>query len=60
MHYLTLISQAFDPTLSSNAVWEEALRISGVAMGGIFVVMGLFAAMIVALTKLFPDEEESR
>jgi hypothetical protein len=60
MNYLTLISQAIDPTLNSSAVLEEALRISGVAMAGIFFVMALFAAMIVALTKLFPDEDESR
>jgi hypothetical protein len=60
MNYVTLLSQVVDPTLSSDAVWEEALRISGVAIGAIFFVMALFAAMIVALTKLFPDEGESR
>jgi hypothetical protein len=38
-------------------VLSEALHVSGIGMLGIFVVMGLFAAMITLLTNLFPDGE---
>lgn len=44
---------------AENDVLAEALRVSGIGMLGIFVVMGLFAAMITLLTKLFPDGDVS-
>lgn len=37
------------------AVLSEAIRVSAIGMLGIFVVMGLFALMIILLTRVFPD-----
>jgi hypothetical protein len=42
----------------STSALPEALRISGVALVAIFCVMGLFGAMILLLTRMFPDVEE--
>ncbi len=39
-------------------VLHEALRISGIALAGIFFVMGLFGGMTVVLTRLFPADDE--
>lgn len=41
--------------LMTNSALPEALRISGIALVAIFVVMGMFGAMIALLARLFPD-----
>lgn len=46
-------------TTTAASALPEALRISGVALIAIFCVMGLFGAMIMLLTWLFPDESEN-
>lgn len=45
-------------TTAAASALPEALRISGVALVAIFCVMGLFGAMIMLLTWLFPDGSE--
>ena len=56
-----MMSELFDQVnvlnVYGSVVWQEALRVSGMGMGGVFFVMGLFAMMIVALTTCFPDNE---
>lgn len=44
---------------AATSALPEALQISGVALIAIFCVMGLFGAMILLLTWLFPDESEN-
>jgi hypothetical protein len=57
MNFLLLAAAQPATEPAETDVLAEALRISGIGMLGIFVVMGLFAAMITLLTKLFPDGE---
>lgn len=49
---LAASNDAVSPTL------HLALQISGIALAGIFLVMGLFGGMIVLLTWMFPEREE--
>ncbi len=42
-----LLNQAAALSIADTAVWQEALRVSGIGMIGVFFVMGLFATMIV-------------
>lgn len=36
----------------------ESLRVMGMGMAGIFVVIGVFYALIVVLGKLFPEKAQ--
>jgi hypothetical protein len=54
---LELLNRAEVLNGADTTVWQEALRVSGIGMSGVFFVMGLFATMILALTTLFPEEE---
>ena len=53
-----LASATTTPTIAPTAgALTEALRISGVAMMAIFVVMGLFGALISLIGKACPEDE---
>ncbi len=56
--FSALIAQVTEPGLSNSAVLQEALRISGIALAGIFFVMGLFGGMISLFSLLFPASED--
>jgi hypothetical protein len=53
-----ILGFATEATTAAASALPEALQISGVALVAIFCVMGLFGAMIMLLTWLFPDESE--
>lgn len=39
----------------NNPALAEALRISGIALGAIFLVMGFFGILITLLVRAFPE-----
>lgn len=57
-YLIDILAQVESSELNVTPVLHEALRISGIALAGIFLVMGIFGAMTIVLTRLFPAEEE--
>jgi hypothetical protein len=56
---MAFAEQAVAPATQVGSALPEALNISGIALVAIFVVMGLFGAMITLLSMLFPDTEDT-
>jgi hypothetical protein len=52
---LTIAQQTVAAGSNTDSALPEALRISGVALVAIFIVMGLFGAMIALLSRVFPE-----
>ncbi len=52
---LTIAQQTVAAGSNADSALPEALRISGVALVAIFIVMGLFGAMIALLSHVFPE-----
>lgn len=58
LQLLAEAARAAGPALQPNPALTEALRISGVALLAIFVVMGLFGALIALLAWASPAEDQ--
>jgi hypothetical protein len=56
---MAFAEQAVASATQVGSALPEALNISGIALVAIFVVMGLFGAMITLLSMLFPDTDDT-
>jgi len=54
---LASVTDAATQPAQDGSALAPALKISGVALLGIFVVMGIFAASIVIMGRLFPGQQ---